>query len=181
MEERAKRLRELEAELSPRHLRFARLVAAGEMNLADCYAEVYPTGANRKGHSNSACRLLGKKAVAEYVELLSGEVAETFIVNRHELIGDMLDFVGMHKDNDKASNAVASTYKTLLDALTPKEVRATRIEVTGKDGGPVKSEVRQKGLSPEMARSIVKDTLGLTADQARRMLGESEDADGEET
>ena len=172
MEDRKKHLRELEAELSPRHLKFARLVAQGDITIKGAYKAVYPDAGEGTCEVNGS-RLLGKAKVSRYVELLSGEAADTFVVNRTQVLEKLWDVAARYGDDAKAANAVASALKTLLDHLSPKDTRA-KVEITGKDGGPVSTR-HEGGLSDDMARAIMVQTLGLSDAQANRLLGEKEE------
>lgn len=173
MEDRDKRLRELEGQLTPRHLKFARLVAEGDRSLKDAYSETYPNASEATCLTNGA-RLLGKARVSEYVELLSGEAADTFVVNKHQVMERLWEVAGLNLDSDsKAANAVASALKTLLDHLAPKATKS-KVEVTGKDGGPIGTanvNLGGGGLSDEMTRAIITQTLGLTDEAADRFMG----------
>lgn len=178
MEDRTQRLRDLEAELSPRHLNFARLVAEGELSLTDAYGQVYPN-AQRSTCLTNGSRLLGNARISEYIELLTGEAADTFVVNRTQVMQKLWDVAERYGDDPKAANAVASALKTLLDHLVPKAVKA-KVELTGKDGGPVQTK-NEGGLSDAMTRAIMVQTLGLSDAQADRLLGERSEPDADAT
>ena len=66
MEDRTERIRELESQLSPRHLKFARIVAEGESSLKDAYGQVYTKASESTCLTNGA-RLLGNARISEYI------------------------------------------------------------------------------------------------------------------
>lgn len=164
--------------MSPRHLRFARLIAAGDTTIKDCYLAVYPTVKEGVARTNGS-RLLSRAHIKAYVEAITGAAAELAIVSREEILGRLWE-VGngaVYGNDPKAANATASALKTLLDGVSPKDKTSRRVEVTGADGGPVVEEVTHKGLSKGATRSIITQTLGLTDEQAARFLGEEKTDD----
>jgi hypothetical protein len=172
------RLRELEGELSPRHLAFARSVASGHGSITEAYQELYPDS-SPSATATHAYRLLGKREIKEYIQLLCGQAAEDFIVNKEGVLAALWDLQSRYGDDPKASGAVAASLKTLLDHLAPR-ITKTAVELTGKDGGPVHQKHTNKGMSDDMARAIFIGTLGLSEAQAARMLGDKE-PEGEES
>ena len=92
------------------------------------------------------------------------------MVNRTQVMEKLWDVAERYGNDPKAANAVASALKTLLDHLTPKQPRGVKVELTGKDGGPVETK-NEGGLSDVMTRAIITQTLGLTDEQADRFMG----------
>ncbi len=180
MEDREKHLRKLEKELSPRHLKFARLVAEGETSYTAAYGQCYPSSAE-SAWASLGSRLMSNAKVRLYVELMTGLAADEVIVNRTEVLSELWHLAKNRYGNDsKAAGAAGQALKTLLEYLTPKEATTTRVELTGKDGGPVRSE---RGLSDNMVRSILVGTMGLSDEAADNMLGkvQAEDEASDET
>lgn len=113
-------------------------------------------------------RVMAKPAVKEYITLLCGEAADNLIVTKEAVLGALWDIHVRYGDDPKAAGAAAASLKTLLEHLTPK---VTKVELTGKDGGPVASKVDGRGASDEMMQRIYEGLLGLTPEQASEMPG----------
>lgn len=173
-EEREKRLRELEAQMSPQHLRFSRLFASGEYSAAAAYRECYPECAVSTSQTNGS-RLAGSPRVSEYVRLLSGVAADHLVVNRAMVVAELWRVATeRYGDDAKASGAVVAALKTLLDYQGGGPT--TKVEVSGKVDN---THTHKGGMSEAMTRAIITETMGLTDAQADAFFGKGGD-DGAE-
>lgn len=179
MDRREERKLALEKSLRPQHLAFARALVEGG-NLKDAYMGVYQC--NDTTARSAGPRLLGSNPdIREYFTLCTGLASDAAIVRREQIIARLLE-IG-DNDDARAQGAAVAALKEVLAQQGSVAPTKTQVELTGKDGGPVESETKTRGLSTEAVVDLASKLFGVSPDKAAAMFkkGRTNDKDRDDS
>ena len=126
-----------------------------ELFLKTCDAhEAYKTAyRNDAARASTADKLLGRWYIQDYLQALAGSVGvDDTLITKGEVVAHLATI--LRDENEEAKDRIAAAKVV----STVRGFGVKRVEHTGKDGGPIKSE---GGLNPDQLLQLRRDFLGI--------------------